>query len=289
MRTPLLLLVLALLSSPATASTDHASRHYHVTGRPDLRLVAEDGHVQIRPGPVGEIQIDVETEGWRIGSNSLRIVDSQSGNQVSFELKEPHHWGIGFSFEIRRRITITAIVPPDLDLSVETGDGSVEVEDLRGRIHVHTGDGHLEATNLRGEMDLESGDGNIEALGVEGQLSGRTGDGHIRVEGRFESLRVHSGDGPVLVMVDPGSKVTGEWLLSTGDGALTLRVPRDLRADLEATTGDGHISTDLPITMSGNLNGRSLHGQLHGGGGAVTLHTGDGSIRIEETGGALRR
>jgi putative adhesin len=282
MRAPLLLFVFALLSSPVAASTDHASRHYHVTGRPDLRLVAGDGHVQIRPGPAGEIQIDVETEGWRIGTNALRIVDSQDGNQVSFELKEPHHWGIGFSFEIRKRITITAVVPPDLDLSVVTGDGSVEVGDLRGRLQIHTGDGHLVATNLRGKMDLEAGDGNIEALGVEGQLSGRTGDGHIRVEGRFESLRVHSGDGPVLVVVDAGSKVTDEWLLSTGDGTLTLRVPRDLRADLEATTGDGHISSDLPITMSGNLNGRSLHGRLNGGGGALTLHTGDGSIRIEE-------
>ena len=93
---------------------------------------------------------------------------------------------------------------------------------------------------------------------------------------------MHSGDGPVLVVVDPGSRVSDEWRLTTGDGSLTLRVPRDLRADLDATTGDGHISSDLPISMSGTISGHSLHGRLNGGGGALTLHTGDGSIRIEE-------
>lgn len=281
MRAPLLMAAAAaaLLTSPATAGTDHASRSYRVTGRPDLRLVAEDAHVQVRPGSPGEIRIDVESEGWRIGAGGVRIVESQSGNQVEFELREPHHWGIGF--EIRKRLTITAVVPPDLDLNVVTGDGSVELGDLRGRLQIHTGDGHVNASNLRGETDLECGDGSIEAEGIEGQLSGRTGDGHIRVQGRFESLRVHSGDGPVLVVVDPGSKVSDEWRLSSGDGSLTLRVPRDLRADVDATTGDGHISSDLPILMSGTLTGHSLHGRLNGGGGPLTLHTGDGSIRLE--------
>lgn len=285
MRASLLLLAAAaalLVTSPAMAGTDHTSRTYHVTGRPDLHLVAEDGHVQVRPGPPGEIQIDVETEGWRIGNGGVRIQESQSGNHVDFEVREPRHWGLGFSLEIRKRVTISVVVPPELDLNVVTGDGSVEVGDLRGRLMIHTGDGRVAATNLSGETELESGDGSIEALGIEGELSGKTGDGHIRVQGRFESLRVHSGDGPVLVVVEPGSKVSDEWRLSSGDGSLTLRLPHDLRADLEATTGDGHISSDLPLLMSGTITGHSVHGRLNGGGGPLTLHTGDGSIRIEE-------
>jgi hypothetical protein len=157
---------------------------------------------------------------------------------VSYEVKAPHHWGITWSTG-HQRISIIATVPRDLDLYVVTGDGGVRLEELRGRIQIHTGDGRVEASNLRGELSFETGDGGIEALGLDGRLSGSTGDGHMHVQGRFQSLRLHSGDGPVVVEADPGSEVTDEWRLSTGDGSLTLRLPSELQADLDASTGDG--------------------------------------------------
>ena len=279
MRLPVWAIVLLLVAAPAAA--DHASNRYRVSGRPELHLVAGDGHVEIRPGPAGQIQIDVETEGWKIGPGDVRILESQSGNRVSYEVRDPHHWGIYISTG-HKRISITATVPRDLDLYVTTGDGGVQVEELRGRLQIHTGDGRVQAANLRGELSLEAGDGTIEALGLEGRLTGSTGDGHLHVQGRFESLRVHSGDGPVVVEVEPGSEVTDEWRLSTGDGSLTLRLPPELEADLDASTGDGSILTDFPISMSGKLNEHAIHGQLNGGGRPITLHTGDGTIRIEE-------
>lgn len=279
MRLPVWAIVLLLVAAPAAA--DHASQHYRVSGRPELHLVAGDGRVEIRPGPAGQIQIDVDTEGWEIGPGGVRILESQSGNRVSYEVREPHHWGIYISTG-HKRITVTATVPRDLDLYVVTGDGAVRLEELRGRLQIHTGDGRVQASNLRGDLSLETGDGSIEALGLEGRFTGSTGDGHMHVQGRFESLRLHSGDGPVEVEVDPGSEVTDEWRLSTGDGPLTLRLPSELKADLDASTGDGAIVTDFPISMSGKLNEHAIHGRLNGGGAPILLRTGDGSIRIEE-------
>jgi len=279
MRLPVVAIV-SLLVCAAPAAADHASQHYRVSGHPELHLVSDDGRVQIRPGPAGQIQIDVETEGWDIGPGGVRILQSQSDNRVSYEVREPHHWGITWSTG-HKRISIIATVPRDLDLYVVTGDGEVRLDDLRGRLQIHTGDGRVQASNLHGELSLETGDGNIEALGLDGRLSGTTGDGHLHVQGRFESLRVRSGDGPVVVEVDPGSEVTDEWRLSTGDGPLTLQLPTELQADLDASTGDGSIITDFPISMSGKLNEHAIHGRLNGGGAPITLRTGDGSIRIE--------
>jgi hypothetical protein len=270
-----------LLVSAVPAAADHASQHYQVTGRPEVHLVSGDGQVQIRPGPAGQIQIEVETEGWKIGDGGLRILESQADNRVSYEIREPHHWGISWSIG-HRKISIIATVPRDLDLYVTTGDGEVRLEELRGRLQIHTGDGQVRASNLRGDLSLESGDGGIEALGLEGRLSGTTGDGHMRVQGRFESLRLHSGDGPVEVEVDPGSEVTDEWRLSTGDGSLTVRLPSELQADLDASTGDGSIVTEFPISMSGKVNDHAIRGRLNGGGAPITLRSGDGTIRIEE-------
>jgi hypothetical protein len=60
-----------------------------------------------------------------------------------------------------------------------------------------------------------------------------------------------------------------------------LRLPADLDATLDAHTGDGGITVDLPVKMTGAVRDNALHGTLNDGGGEIDLRTGDGSIVIE--------
>jgi hypothetical protein len=52
-------------------------------------------------------------------------------------------------------------------------------------------------------------------------------------------------------------------------------------AELDAHTGDGHVSLDFPVTVSGRLSTSNIRGKLGNGGPELTLRTGDGSIRLE--------
>jgi hypothetical protein len=103
----------------------------------------------------------------------------------------------------------------------------------------------------------------------------------VKAEGRFDELEIGTGDGPVEVDARPRSAVAGEWRVTTGDGPVTLRLPRDLRADLDIHSGDGGISTNLSVEVSGTISRGSLRGRLNGGGERIYVHTGDGSIRVE--------
>jgi hypothetical protein len=67
----------------------------------------------------------------------------------------------------------------------------------------------------------------------------------------------------------------------TGDGHVTLRLPRDFSADLDVHTGDGHIDSDLPVTVSGSRRENELRGRLNAGGPPLVVRTNDGSIRLE--------
>ena len=67
--------------------------------------------------------------------------------------------------------------------------------------------------------------------------------------------------------------------LSTNDGQIELTCPPQVSATVDAHVGDGHISTDLPITVAGKI-GHDLKGTLGKGEGRITLRTGDGPIRI---------
>jgi DUF4097 and DUF4098 domain-containing protein YvlB len=146
---------------------------------------------------------------------------------------------------------------------------------------IRTGDGSIEATGLQGETRLRTGDGNIGAESLNGSLEATTGDGNMHVRGRLDSLSLRSGDGNMDVEVLPGSKIASSWRVESGDGGVTIRLPRDFAADLDLHTGDGSISVDLPLTTTaGGRSEHDLRARLNAGGATFFIRTGDGSIRV---------
>jgi DUF4097 and DUF4098 domain-containing protein YvlB len=175
------------------------------------------------------------------------------------------------------------MVPRESDLTAETGDGHVNVKSLAGKIDVHTGDGHVTVGSLRGSMRLRTGDGHIEGDNLDGTLSVETGDGRVRVSGRFDALELRTNDGSVDAEARQGSKIEREWYVTTGDGAVRLRIPANLNADLDARTGDGRIRVEFPISVApGRTSSSSLQGKLNAGGPPLRVRTGDGSITISK-------
>ena len=79
----------------------------------------------------------------------------------------------------------------------------------------------------------------------------------------FRNVSVHYGDRPALENVN-------------------MRIPADLNANLDAHTGDGSITLDVPIMVAGSLNHSSVHGKLNAGGGTLSITSGDGSIHLEK-------
>ena len=65
--------------------------------------------------------------------------------------------------------------------------------------------------------------------------------------------------------------------------AVTMSVPADLQANIDATTNDGRISLGIPVTVEGNMGTSQIHGKMNGGGQPLTIHTGDGSIHLSKT------
>ena len=55
-----------------------------------------------------------------------------------------------------------------------------------------------------------------------------------------------------------------------------------MHATLDVHTGDGGITVDLPVQMSGSVRDNALHGTLNGGGPELTVRTADGSVLIEQ-------
>jgi DUF4097 and DUF4098 domain-containing protein YvlB len=273
--------VISIGAAAAPAHADEWSKTYKVSGRANLHVETDDGDVNIVTGDSNQIDARVTTDGLKIGPSDVHIEEHQDGDNVTITVKMPH-FNFSFFGGRHRSVRVELRVPKDLALDVHTGDGNVNSQPVSGRIRIDTGDGHINVNGLTGEISMHSGDGNIQASGLDGTLDVDTGDGHVTVDGRFDSLNLKTGDGNIDARALSGSKVASSWRLHSGDGHINMWLPGDFNADLDAHTGDGKITLDLPIKVSGSLSHSSIHGSLNNGGGTVSVSSGDGSIHLQK-------
>jgi len=293
---------LTAFASLALAPALHAedwNKSYTVTGRAQMRVNTDDASVHVSTGDTKQIDIHVVYSGYQLDKN-LHIESRQDGDKVELSIRTGTHWGINWGSH-GRNVRIEVHMPKAGDLQVDTGDGSVEVSSLDGNVTVHTGDGSVKADALNGTIDLHTsdgsitvdglkgdirlrtGDGSVQAHNIDGKVEADSGDGSIRLQGRFEGLSVKTGDGSIDAHVLPGSKMATSWSIRTGDGSVDLTLPGDFQANIEATTGDGHISLGIPVTVEGTFSNSQIHGKMNGGGQPLVIHTGDGSIRLSKS------
>ena len=271
------MVALALVGSAATARAEDWNRTYRLTGRADVHVATNDGHITVRGTDRRDIAVHIFTEGWNLERDIL-LTERQDGNTLELTAKiRPHifmfEWG-------RRRLRIEVEMPRNADLVVRSSDGGVDVENLDGRVSLAASDGSIVARDLKGELKLHTSDGSISGEGLDGSLDAGSSDGSIRVSGRFDRLSLGASDGRVVAEALAGSAIGDGWSLHTSDGSVTLRLPEGFKADLDAMAGDGSIAVDFPVTVSGRWGRHRLQGTMNGGGGVLMVRTGDGSIRV---------
>jgi Toastrack DUF4097 len=270
-----------VLLSAAQVRADEVTKTYSVSGHARVRVETDDGGVRVSTGDIKQVEIRVVYSGYKL-DRDLRVSTEQNGDSVEITAKTGGgtfwNWGVRHA-----SLRVEVHMPKDADLSVRSGDGSVEADSINGNVDVTTGDGSITVQGARGNIHFRSGDGHIEARGLDGTVDAQSGDGHISLEGRFDGLSIRTGDGSVTARAATGSKVASNWTIHTGDGSVDLEVPGDLAANLDASTHDGHISLGLQVTVEGTFSSSRIQGKLNGGGQTLSIHTGDGSIHLSKT------
>lgn len=273
---------LTLIAATAQAGPRVWDQAWAAGASPEVHVTTGDAHVRVHAGPAGKVVAHVEYRlkkwGLVVGHAVPAVVFEHRNDEIWITL---HDASTVVAFGgVEERYWVDVTVPPDVRLSVHTGDGSTDCDPLSGRFSFESGDGAVRAHGLKGDIEVSSGDGRVTLDDLEGNLRARTRDGHLSASGRFDSLDLGAGDGRVDALARAGSKLASTWSVQTGDGAVSLRIPHDLAALLDARTSDGHINVQLPITTQGRISGHELVGELNGGGRTLRIRTGDGSITL---------
>ena len=165
----------------------------------------------------------------------------------------------------RRQRSLIVSVPAASDVLATSGDGSIDVERIAGRIELRSGDGSIRGRrSLRRPRGCKTGDGSIRLEDIDGALDLGTGDGSIVASGRLSALRARTGDGNLTIRAEPGSVAKDDWSISTGDGSISLELPEDFDAELDAHTGDGRVEVRGGLSDTVERTRRSARGKLGG-------------------------
>jgi hypothetical protein len=269
-----------LFVAPASART--WSQNWAVGAHPVVHVATNDARVHIHRGATGQVSATVEytVTVWGMHTRVQQPVIelSRSGDLVSVTARS-HVNGVFFG-GINERFHVDVTVPASCDVQVRSGDGSVDIAAIAGAIDLETGDGHIAAHGASGRLRLWTGDGGIDADSLDGALDAHSGDGHLKAEGRFDRLDLRTGDGHVTARVWRGSKLAGPWSLQTGDGGVSLFIPRNLQALLDIATNDGRVHVELPVSGIDGRSHRQLRGQLNGGTVPLRVRAGDGAVTL---------
>lgn len=282
---PATLLSLALvpactLDLGAEQYVEREEKTFALQGKPEVVLVTFDGSIDLRSWEKDEVGVTIERRAADAeAAKQLQVDVSQEGDRIRVEVKSPERFaGIGQSPSASLRV----MLPRSSDVEARSGDGSIRIEDVVGRISLRTQDGSIAGTALSGELDAHTGDGSVRFESVKGRVKVHTGDGSVRVSGILEAVNASTGDGSVTVSAAPGSTATDDWEITTGDGGVTLELPGSFGAELDADTGDGRISVQgLQVAVTEQSSERDrLRGRVGDGGRALRLRSGDGSIHL---------
>src|ERR1700758_630754 len=105
-------ILLAVASLPARA--DEWKKTFNTSGKPTVQADTNDAEIRVTAGDGRATEIHVNTEGYRIGPNDLRITEQQSGDRIIIEVHVPRMTGLVFH---NHSVHIEIAVPREADLN----------------------------------------------------------------------------------------------------------------------------------------------------------------------------
>jgi Putative adhesin len=287
----------------ARATAADYIRSYPIAGRAHVEVRAENATVRVTTADSPKVAFDVSYDPRDWSGQTLPISSRQSGDSVTLTLIPQRHEWWGWDFwnwgqDDRRRLNVEVRLPRNADLQLQTSNGAVDVASLNGDIGIHTSNGQIRAEQLSGTMDIGSSNaaialetlkgtlkvhtsnGAIGATGLDGKCRIYTSNGRIQVSGRFDSLDISSSNGSVTARAESGSNMSSGWTIRTSNSQIDLSVPTDLKATLNASTSNGSITIELPVTVQGIHSRTQLAGTINGGGPELSISTSNGSMWV---------
>jgi DUF4097 and DUF4098 domain-containing protein YvlB len=231
----------------------------------------------VRGGPVSDIAFDVQVE----SDGDVRICSVMRNNDGC---DDEHHWSHDDDDDGWHRsmsVTMVVLVPRGAQLRVVTGNGTVTVDHAGAEVVATTGNGRVSVSGTEGVVHVTTGNGDVDVRDAKGSVRVTTGNGHVNVATSDGPVEARSGNGDIEVRMSR-VRAKEDMSFSTGSGAVRLTLPAGYNGELDASTGNGEVSSDFDLKVKGRMNPHRIRATIGEGGPLLRMSTGNGRLELRK-------
>ncbi|HEU4722894.1 MAG TPA: DUF4097 family beta strand repeat-containing protein [Gemmatimonadaceae bacterium] len=249
-----------------------------------------NGPIDVRPASGGTAELraekrvrgdaaitDVGFEVMQSGGGDVEICSTRTANSCT---GDRHRGDDGW----RRgsvSVAMTVLVPRGVRVKLATGNGAVSVERAGSDVQASTGNGRVRVVETEGQVRVSTGNGDVEVRNAKARVHVSTGNGDVDVVTVEGPVEVSSGNGNIDVRMS-ALRARDDMEFSTGSGNVLLTLPANYNGELEASTGNGSISSDFDLKIKGQLNPRRIRATIGNGGPMLRMSTGNGQFELRK-------
>lgn len=211
----------------------------------------------------------------------LLVTYDEDSRELSVTYKDLTWDGmLGWLRRDRRRTVATLAVPRGCRVNAGVVTASAVVAGFERTTQVRSVSGEIVLDGVSGEVSATTASGAVETRAMEGDLSFKSVSGELTVAGGTpRRLRANSVSGRITA--DLKLKPTGHVTLNTVSGAVMVRLPENVQADVAIRSTSGRlVSAFDEIAHSGGPGAKSLTGRLGGGMASLSVTTVSGEVTL---------
>ena len=256
-----------------------------------LTVRNHNGPIDVRPATGTQVELRAEKRS-RSGNLTDVAFDIGTGSKgevticSTFRDNNPcdddrHSRNDGDDWRRSVSVAMTVLVPRGAQVRVATGNGAITVERVGGEVSASTGNGRVTVSNTDGTVRVATGNGDVQVGDAKGAVRVTTGNGRVSVTTAQGPVEARSGNGDIDVRMT-ALRASEDMTFSTGSGDVRVTLPPDYNGELDASTGNGSISSDFDLKVEGRMSPRRVHATIGTGGARLRLATGNGGLELRK-------
>lgn len=232
--------------TPDYTILEHRDVNLPVGDKPHLLIEMANGSIEITSTPgkdvIGKLTkrgvgIDKEEAEKELSAIAFDLIPNQDGKIVirakrTDDRKQWNSSGAEASLQ----------VPKGSKLELITTNASIKVNGRNLGTLAKTSNGSVRIKDTQSWVDVNTSNGSVECEAVQGPVKVVTSNASIQVSGKDLLLDCKSSNGSVRCN---GNLIDGDHKVITSNSHITMQLPRDTAAHIEASTSNGRIRSDF--------------------------------------------
>jgi len=267
-----------------------------------VKISTGNGDIKVVPGAVDRLELQLrcisheqKSQKARAVLNRVQLVMRRSDDTVSIDVLDRASGGTKLMNAKRLNLQFELVVPENCSLDLYTQEGSIQIGNLAGHMHVVTEkgkiflgqiDGHVYAATRRGDVsvsrctgaaELKTDEGNVQIGTISGHADLDTKKGNIVVQAAYNTIAAHTAQGNIIATL---AKVRGPYQLRSDMGNIRTIINPNENCFIAAKARK--VTSEIPLVLAhgGRDSGKHVGDYLGGGPRVDISAAGGGKVQV---------